>query len=1098
MKLTSIFSLLLCIQLSATVADAQWVSLEAKNKNIEEVFMSIKDQTGFNFLFNHKILSNAKPVSVQLQKASIEEALYAVFTDQPLEYAIIENTIVVKQKSTSILKRLFGKPDIPIAEYYIADNIHPLANIEGRVMDTNGETMIGVNVIVKNSSKGTTTDIDGMFSIEADLTDTLLFSYIGYLSKQVAIGGNTFLNVEMELNAEELEELVVVGYGVQKKSDLTGAVSSMKSEDIDRANPTVAAKALQGQVAGVTVSKASGRPGAGYTLNIRGLNSINYSNEPLTVIDGVMGGNMNDLNPADIESIDVLKDASATAIYGSRGANGVIIITTKRGSTGKPQVSYNGYVGVKMPNHLPEMMNAQQFYKASVTDNLANGGNPRSFTSTEIDLVESGQTTDWIDLVTDPSLQTNHSLSVAGGNDNSNYYFSGGYLNEGGSLLDTKYERFSIKGSINSQLNKVIRVGFMANYIVGDLNLGSNEAIRSAYRARPTGVVYYDDILNPDENKDVDWNGYASWMGINDKQVLHPLVEAHPNNFQDETRTGNFYGNAFVELTLLEGLSVRSSLSTNVFNERFGQYRGTFTKSQKTTNNPRAYYNTTNSSNYTLDNIINYKKTIGDHDLSFTGLQSSYFFRNETLTSFVNNLPYNSLWYALGTSSTIDDLNTNLVERSILSYMGRIIYGFQGKYIVTLTNRWDGASQLSEGNKWDFFPSAAIAWRLSEENFIKNMENISNMKLRLSYGLVGNSAVGAYSTQSRLTNTAYDFGGNPAFGFAPSNLADKSLKWEKSKEINLGLDIGFFRNRISTSIELYQRNTVDLIYQEQIPTSTGFSSVATNVGEVSNKGIELNISTFNIERNNFSWRTNINFATNKNEVVSIGRDGIQADISTGLFVGHPLRVNYDYQFDGIWQLDEIEEATKYGQKPGSVKVVDQNNDGQISSGSGIDDRVILGSQQEKWTMGITNKFNYGNFDFSFLIYTSQGAQYRNSMLSGTMGEIGAGRYNVLNLNYWTIDNPTNDYYAPGVSNPYRTAIQYQDASFVRVSDITLGYSLPRNILNKMGIGKLRAYAQIDNPFLFHNFDGMDPEYNTGLYNDDVSSSTILFGVNLSF
>src|SRR5690606_3200976 len=394
-------------------------------------------------------------------------------------------------------------------------------------------------------------------------------------------------------------------------------------------------------------------------------------------------------------------------------------------------------------------------------------------------------------------------------------------------------------------------------------------------------------------------------------------------------------------------------------------------------------------------------------------------------------------------------------------------------------------------------PSAAVAWRISNERFLED-SNISNLKVRLSYGLVGNSAVSPYSTQSRIINTSYDFGGSPAFGFAPENLADQSLKWEKSKELNLGLDIGLMSGRIDASLEIYKRNTVDLIYREQIPTSTGFSSVLTNVGEVSNKGVELSLGSVNIAKGGFTWSSNIVFAKNINEVVSIGRDGILADISTNLFVGEPLGANFNYEFDGIWQLDQADEAAAYGQVPGSVRVVDQNKDGKISSGDGEDDRIILGSTQPDWTLGFTNKFQFKNFDLSFLMYTSQGVQYRNSMLSGTMGEIGKGRYNALNLNYWTVDNPTNDYYGPGISNPYSAAIEYQDASFVRISDITLGYSLPKLFGSNPVFKNFRIYAQISNPLIFHSFDGMDPEYNSGTYEYDLPTATYLLGIDMTF
>ena len=969
-------------------------------------------------------------------------------------------------------------------------------SISGKITDENNEALPGVNIVVKNTTIGTISDVNGNYRLSApDDATTLVFSSVGYVTEEISIGDRSVIDMQMTPDIQALSEIVVIGYGSVEKEDVTGAIGSIESKDIVRANPVQAAKAIQGQVAGVNVTRANGRPGAPYSINIRGLNSINFSNEPLVVIDGVMGGDMNALNPADIESMDVLKDASATAIYGSRGANGVIIITTKRGSTGKPQVSYDGYVGVKTPAHLPDMQNAQEFYKASVTDKVMDGGAPRTFTTTEQQMVEAGNSTDWIDEVTDPALQTNHAISVGGGSDNTNYHFSGGYLNEGGNLLNTKFERYNIKGSMDSKLNDIVKVGFTSNYSFSKQVLGSNEVLRSAYRARPTGVVYTKDVLNTDENKDLDWNGYAAWMGIDDKQVLNPVVEGHPDNFQDETRRNNFFGNAYVELTPVKGLSIRSALSASFMNERFGQFRGTFTKSQKTTLNPRAYRNTTMLSNFTLDNIISYNKELGDHDFTVTGVQSTFQERTETMNSYVNNLPYNSLWYAMGTSSTIDDFGTNLIERSLLSYMGRVMYGFKDKYLLTLTGRWDGASQLSEENKWAFFPSAAIAWRLGDEGFIQNINAISDMKLRVSYGFVGNSAVAPYSTQANLINTGYDFGGSPAYGFAPGNLGNKDLVWEKSQELNIGIDMGFMQNRIFASLEIYNRKTVDLILSQKIPTSTGFDEVTSNIGEVNNKGIELALTTVNVSKENFNWSTNVNFSANKNEIVELYGGGIDADVGNSLFVGEPLGANYYYEFDGIWQLDEADEALIYEQVPGSVKVVDQNEDGQLTD---ADDRVVLGSAQPKWLMGITNRLSLRNFDLSFLIYTSQGAQFRNSMLSGTMGEIQNGRYNALDLNYWTSENPTNDYYSGAVANPYRQAIQYQDASFVRISDITFGYTLPNATLSGWGLSNLRAYAQVINPFIFHDFDGMDPEYNSGTYQDDVPSATYLIGINLSF
>lgn len=1081
------FSLLLAEEMNAqdhkSVREV-YIDIQLQDADVFEAFSTIESQTKFKFNYERKDLKTSGRISLKASEISVADILMTISKEANLKFRQVNNNINVNKVTTQ-------KSNEKVIEIIIDD-----VEITGRVTSKeDNEGLPGVSVIVKGTTQGTVTDVDGRYLIKAPEDGILVFSSVGFLSEEITIGGQSVINLVMTPDITSLEEIVVIGYGEVDKKDVTGAVGTIKSENIVRANPVQTAKALQGQVAGVNVQRVNGRPGAAYNINIRGLSSINFSNEPLVVIDGVMGGNMNLLDPNDIQSMDVLKDASATAIYGSRGANGVIIITTKKGTTGKPQVSYNGYVGQKRPAHLPEMMNAQQWYKATYLDKIMDGGSTRAFTTTEVENYEAGRSVDWIDLVTSPSLQTNHSISVGGGSEKTTYHFSGGYLNEGGSLLNTKYERYNIKGSMDSKLNDLIKVGFTAYYTYGVQNLGSNEALRSAYRARPTGVVYFDEILNPAENQDLDWNGLAVWMAINDKQVPNPILDVQPENFQDETRTSNFYGNAYVEITPLKGLSFRSSLSTGIEDMRFGQFRGTFTKWGVASRLPMAIRNTGQLTNWTLDNILSYTKSFGDHNLTVTGVQSAFQERYETMNSQVENLPYNSLWYAMGTAANITTFNTNLVERSILSYMARIIYGFKGKYLLTLTSRWDGASQLSEGNKWDFFPSAAVAWRIGDEQFIQDLGLFSDLKFRVSYGYVGNSSVRPYSTQANLLNTAYDFGGTPAFGFAPANLGNRALTWEKSQELNFGLDFGFLNNRITSSLEIYNRKTVDLILQQKLPTSTGFDEVTSNVGQVRNSGVEVTLNTVNIASDKFNWSTNINFSTNKNEILELYGGDITEDVGNKWFVGQPIQVNYYYKFDGIWQLDEADEASNYNQVPGSVKVVDQNNDGRITS---TDDRVVLGSPQPKWIMGMTNKMTYSNFDFSFLMYFHQGAQYRNSMLQGTMGDIGSGRYNLLNLNYWTSLNPTNDYYSGVVPNPYREAIQYQDASFLRISDITFGYTIPRQTLDRLKISNFRIYAQIINPFLFHDFDGMDPEYNSGTYQDDVPSATYLLGVNLSF
>ena len=960
-----------------------------------------------------------------------------------------------------------------------------------------GETLAGASITLKGSTRGVVSGANGKFSISVPSNNAVLVVYsVGFGRQEFPVGDQADLTIKLAPVTASVDEVVVVGYGERRKRDLTGALTSIQSKDITRANPVLAAKAIQGQVAGATVTKASNRPGAPYNITIRGENTINNSTQPLIVIDGLMGGDLNTLNPNDIQSMDILKDASSTSIYGARGANGVVIVTTKKGISGKPRVNYDGYVGVKKLAHIPKMMSSAEFYKLTYTDRVAAGLTGTVFTIAETENIDAGKTTDWVDLITEPGLQTSHNLSVSGGNDKTTYRFSTGYLNEKGNVLATGYKRYNLNAGLDSKLGENFKVGFTSYLTYSDQNWGSQESLRGAFRARPTGTAYYADLTNPSQNSDIDVNGLAIWMGINDKQVPNPLSDVDPKTSLLQTTTITALGNAYVEVSLMKGLSFRSSLSGSYSSAKVGDWRGQWSKAQ-IGNKPRTQLDTRGMANYTIDNILNYKKDIGKHAINVTALQSAYYQKDEATSIAVKDLPFDSYWHALNTG-TITAQNSNLTERSLLSFMGRINYTFNDKYLLTVTGRSDGASQLAEGNKWAFFPSVAVGWRLSEEKFIDNLDVFSNLKLRASYGEVGNSTVNPYTTQAGLLNTGYDFDGNAANGFAPSNLANKNLKWERSKELNLGVDVGFFNNRIAASIEIYNRKTVDLILNQKIPTVSGFNQVIANVGEIENKGIEITLNTVNIRKADFGWNTTFAFTKNNNKLLELYGEGQTEDKGNNLFVGYPIRTNFDYEFAGIWQAADSNSAKDFKQLPGSVRVVDQNNDGVISSSNAIDDRIVLGTQLPNWILGVTNRFNYKNLDLSFFVYYRNGTQYRNATLAGTFGELGT-RYNSLaSLNYWTKDNPSTTYFSPFVANPYKNAILYQDASFLRISDITLGYTLPQSRMSKWKLSNARIYAQVSNPFVFSDYVGFDPEFNSAIYQDDVPTAIYTLGVNISF
>ncbi len=992
-------------------------------------------------------------------------------------------------------------PDAGIDRGLAAADQQQGRTITGKVTDQSGMNIPGASVVIKGTTNGTVTDNNGVFTL-ANVPDnsTLVCTFVGMTAQEIAVGNKTEVNFVLSEVTIGLEEVVAIGYGTAKKRDVTGSVGSVKAENIVRSNPIQPAKALQGQVSGVNVKKINSRPGSDYTIDIRGVHSISFSSEPLVVIDGVMGGKLNTLNPSDIETMDVLKDASSAAIYGARGANGVIIITTKKGAQGKTKVTYEGYVGIKVPTNLPDLMTAQEFYHAY--NDVVKAENPTAqiiWTTAQKENVEAGRSVNWVDEVTNPSAQTSHVVALSGGNENTTHYFSTGYLSEKGNLLYTGYERFNLKGSIDSKLSDMVKVGFTSYYTFSILNLGSNEALRSAYRARPTGSIYYDELTNPTETNDRNINGYAYWMGIADTQVQNPILEVQDYSMDDETRVSNFLGNGYIELEPVKGLTFRSSLSASVFGSRRGEYRGPDTKN-RINRLGSAVYQTNLNSSYTWDNILNYKLTSGVHNLNITAAQSALKERSESSGIQVENLAYNSSFYAVNTAALINGVTSNLIERSILSFMGRINYSYNDKYLLTLTGRYDGSSVLAEGNKWAFFPSVAGAWRAGEEPFIKNLDFFSDLKVRLSYGEVGNDVVAPYSTQAFLRKTAYDFNGVAAYGYAPNNLGNAELKWENSSEVNIGLNMGFLENRVMVDFELYDKTTNDLIQNVQIPSSLGYLTATGNVGKLQNRGVEVTINSVNIQKEDFRWSTNLNFSANHNEILELYGGTVTQDITNRLFVGESLLSNFYYKFDGIWQTDEAAEAAKYGQVPGSVKVVDQNNDDKISSSAGIDDRVVLGNELPKWMAGISNTINYKNWDFSFFIYTRQGVQFRNALLQGTMGELGSNRYNRLNLNYWTANNPTNDYFGVWQPNPYREAIQYKNANFWRISNITLGYNLPKTMLNSIKFTSIRLYLQANNPFVFTKEKNiwMDPEFNSGTYQDDVPNAVYSFGVSASF
>ncbi len=998
------------------------------------------------------------------------------------------------------------------------------------VASENGANLSGASVTLKGSTKGTVTGADGKFSIDVPVkgNQVLLINSLGYGAQEIKITNQTNITIKLVAETKALEDVVVVGYGSVKKKDLTGAVGSVRATEIVRANPANATQALQGQVPGVLVTKLSNKPGQLWSIAIRGENTITadpnadgtknltltsstqqtQGTEPLVVIDGIIGGRLQDINPTDIETIDILKDASSTAIYGSRGANGVVIITSKKGLSGKPRVILDSYLGQRTPAHLPVMENAKEFYKSTITDAQLNGSTiteASAFNVNELNWINTGKSTDLARMVAGPGLNAGSTIAISGGNAGTTYRISGGYIQEDGMVPLTNYKKFNMNAAMDSRITKFLKIGLTLYENFSTNPTGSLEVPRTVYRERPTSIIYYKDLVDPAIGGDAAFgpiNGYAVRMGRN--TAVNPLLEASDKaNYVWTRNVSSQMGNAYAEINLLKGLTFKSAISASYQLAKQDEYRGKYSKSVNVSGSTRASIENDYLGSYTFDNQLTYNYDKGKSKLNITALQSAFKTTTEMNVVAVTGLPYVSYWYNLASTTGTPSINSTFNQRTLSSYMARANYTFNEKYLLTFTGRSDGASQLADAHKWAFFPSGAFAWRVGDEKFIQKVKAISDMKLRVSYGQVGNTVVAPYSTAATLFTTTYSFGQAAGVGFAPNNLPNQLLGWERSQELNLGLNLGLFNNRITAVLELYKRTTKDLIMKEAIPTTNGFSTLIANVGRVSNKGIELLLNTVNVSTRNFTWTTSVNFSKNINRLEELangakfGFSGTNTNPEAILAVGYPLKSFLYYQANGIWQIADSALARTYGAVPGSVRIVDQNKDGKISSGViGTDDRVILGTQLPKFTIGMTNRVRFKNFDLAVMMYYRNGTMFKNNFLSSYVSDAGGGGR--LKLDYWTRNNPSNTMWGMGVAKNYSDALYYEDASFLRLSDITVGYNLPKTQLTKIGMDRLRVYAQIVNPAYFTKFRGGDPEYNGGAYQDDFSSLTVNFGLNVGF
>ena len=980
--------------------------------------------------------------------------------------------------------------------------------VSGKVTSSeDGLGIPGASVAIKGTTRGTATDVDGNYKITVSGSAVLSITSVGYLTQDVTVGTRAQIDVTLAADTKSLKEVVVVGYGTQKKSQMTGAISSVGAKQIQELPITNARQALQGRAAGVDVVQPGSKPGAGPQIRIRGRRSFNASNDPLYVVDGIpLSSGIDDINPNDIVSMEVLKDASATAIYGSRGANGVVIITTKRGKAGATVVSVDSYYGFNQELGKIEVMNGSQFAEYKRESRRAVGQytlgaataaeDAKIFEPRELTSIATGRSTDYVDGMLRTGAIQSHQVSVSGGSEKTTFNISANFFNDIGVVKTQDFSRYTFRVNLDHKINDKIKIG-LSTLIVNSIRNGENlNLLGGAMQENPLGEPY-------------DKDGNLVFLPSNDGLRTNPFSELVDGVNVDENKRYRTFNSLFGEWDIAKGLKYRVNFGPDLTVGRAGRFIGAFTNNNRG-GNATGSINEQFLFNWTLENIITYNKKFKDvHNLSLTGLQSIQRDRDERTSISVNGIPVESASYhRLGDANQITGANTDLIEWTLLSYMGRVNYDYKEKYLFTATVRMDGSSRFGANTKFGIFPSFALGWNLSEEPFIKSITEIDQLKLRASWGAIGNQAITPYQTQALLGRTAYAWDNTAAYGYRPNTIGNPDLRWETSTTSNAGLDFSFFRGKVSGSAEYYVTNTTNLLAPQPLPNSIGFGGFTTNVGETQNTGIELTINTVNIDRGGFQWTSDFIFNRNRESIISLANGKVD-DVGAGRFIGQPLSVFFDYKKIGIWQPWEADAARAYGDKVGQIKVEDFNKDGKINA----DDRQILGSAVPSFTAGLTNRFSYKGFDLSFFVFARVGQLIR-SRFHDNVNQL-AGRYNNLNLNYWTPNNLTNDFPQPVVTQEFPkngSALTYFEGSFFKIRNINIGYNLPDNVAKKLKMQSVRIFASIQQPLILaeyrQKYKGIDPEtfvdgeqgVGGGEVNTNVSPATSVttFGLNLKF
>ena len=990
---------------------------------------------------------------------------------------------------------------LPTMAEQAVQNVQQTGVVKGQVTDKNGDAVIGATVKVKDAQAGTVTDYDGNFTLNVQNAGTLVVSYIGYLTKEVAFTPGQSLNITIEEDATALDEVVVVGYGVQKKSDVTGSVTSINKDRLSKLPVTNVLQAVQGAAAGVTITQGSSIPGDAPSALVRGRNSINAGTGPYIVVDGIpiskSGGSLNDINPNDIESMEILKDASATAIYGTNGANGVILITTKHGKDGKPSVSYNAYVGFEdFAKKLDYCNGAQitQRYRDYVAQNPGETMyNDYVKNANEAEAQAAGKETDWLyDMISQTGIIQDHNVTINGGAEKVKYFISGDYMSQKGVLKGFNYKRYSLRMNIDADVTDYLKIG-TNSYIVSHNRDGGRVNFLMAEAMSPYGKVY-------DEN-----GNYEQYPMYSETLFFNPMQYINQDH---ERRQWNINLNAYADLNFgniwkpLDGLHYKFNFGYSFVPARESYYNG---ESEFNYSGGYGYIWNAETQSRTVENILTYAKDIQKHHFDITLLYASsrkkYHSSSATGSKFIND---ELGWHNLGGGSTQTSGSYTDLYKTV-SQMGRLNYSYDSRYLFTFTVRRDGSSVFGSDNKYGTFPSVALGWNIANEKFMESTQSwLNNLKLRLSYGKAGNEAIGVYETLAKMSNNAITMDGSSATALYPSSrMGNSGLGWETTKTFNIGIDFGLFNNRINGNIDFYTSETSDLLLQRNLPKISGYSNVYMNMGKTANKGLEITINSKNIVTKDFTWGTSLVWSYNKNEIKDLYGDK-QDDLGNRWFIGEPISVIYDYVMEGIWQEDEIAAGKHLQQDPqaqaGDVKLKDLDGDGKITPEG---DKKIQGQTTPKWTAGLTNTFSYKGLTLSIFIQTAQGHKRNNSLLAMAADEQGR-RNSTTEVGYWTPENKSNEYRSLSkTSNRWGYGFPC-DASYTRIKDVTLSYTFPQQVLNVLHLSNLTAYVSGRNLYTFTSWKGWDPEADItqrgwgGYENNYPMTKSFVFGLNVTF